>query len=280
MALVELIARDGYRLGATLFRPAGHFERAALILPATGVPQAYYGRFAAFLAERGFAVLTFDYRGIGRSLHAPVRSVKAGMRDWALLDAAAAFEFLEKELAPARLMAVGHSFGGQAFGLLPRPERLVAALAVGSQSGYWKHWPALGRAWMWPATHIGLPLVPRLLGHFPGSRLGFGEDLPQGVAIEWARWCRHPRYLVGALGADREYARFTAPMRLYAISDDPFAPARAVEALAGLYPASKPEIRRIAPRDVGTRRIGHFGFFREPFRDTLWREAADWLEAH
>jgi predicted alpha/beta hydrolase len=53
-----------------------------------------------------------------------------------------------------------------------------------------------------------------------------------------------------------------------------------VEALAGLYPASKPEIRRIAPRDVGSRRIGHFGFFREPFRDTLWREAADWLEAH
>jgi predicted alpha/beta hydrolase len=280
VAFVELIARDGYRLGATLFRPAAQGERAALILPATGVPQAYYAKFAAFLADRGFTVLTFDYRGIGRSLHSPVRAVKARMRDWGQLDAAAAFDFLDREIAPARLVTIGHSFGGQALGLLPRPERIAAAITVGSQSGYWKHWPALGRAWMWPATHIGLPVVPRVFGHFPGSRLGFGEDLPQGVAIEWASWCRHPRYLVGALGVEREYARFSAPIRLYAISDDAFAPRRAVEALAGLYPASKPEIRRLSPDDIGARRIGHFGFFRESFRDTLWREAADWLEAH
>ncbi len=277
---MELIARDGYRLGATLFRAEHPANRALLVLPATGVPQTYYAKFAAFLAGRGFSVLTFDYRGIGRSLHAPVRSLKAGMRDWGLLDAAAAFEFLEKEFARARLMAIGHSFGGQAFGLLPRPERLAAALTVGSQSGYWRHWPALGRTWMWPATHIGLPIVPRLLGYFPGSRLGFGEDLPQGVTIEWARWCRHPRYLVGALGVDRQYARFAAPLRLYAISDDAFAPLRAVHALLELYPRARGEVRALSPREVNAKRIGHFGFFREAFRDTLWREAADWLEAH
>ena len=277
---MELTARDGYRLGATLFRPERPADRAVLILPATGVPQAYYARFAAFLAGRGFTVLTFDYRGIGRSLHSPLRSLKTGMRDWALLDAAAAFEFLEEQVAPARLMTLGHSFGGQALGLLPRPERIAAALTVGSQSGYWKHWPALGRAWMWPATHIGLPIVPRLLGYFPGSRLGFGEDLPRGVTIEWASWCRHPRYHVGALGAEREYARFAAPLRLYAISDDAFAPARAVQALLELYPRARGEVRTLSPREVNAKRIGHFGFFREAFRDTLWREAADWLEAH
>jgi predicted alpha/beta hydrolase len=26
--------------------------------------------------------------------------------------------------------------------------------------------------------------------------------------------------------------------------------------------------------------LGHFAYFRERFRDTLWREAVDWLEAH
>ena len=25
--------------------------------------------------------------------------------------------------------------------------------------------------------------------------------------------------------------------------------------------------------------LGHFGFFRERFRDSLWRETADWLES-
>ena len=274
---MELTARDGYRLGATLFRPAASNGRAVMVMAATGVPQEYYGKFAAYLAERGFTALTFDYRGIGRSLHGPLRSVKAGMRDWALLDSAAAFDFLES--TNQKLFVVGHSFGGQALGLLPKPERIAAAFTVGSQSGYWRNWPPLGRAWMWPATHIGLPLVPRLLGYFPGSRLGFGEDLPKEVTIEWARWCRHPKYLVGALGVEREYARFSAPIRLYAISDDRFAPPRAVEALGVLYPNAKVEVRRIRPDDINAGSIGHFGFFRERFRDSLWREARDWLEA-
>lgn len=277
---MEITAADGYRIGATLFEPAASNGRAVLVMAATGVPQQYYGKFSAYLAERGFTVLTFDYRGIGRSLHEPLRQVRARMRDWAVLDAAAGFRFLETNFPNNKILTVGHSFGGQAFGLLPHPDRIAAALTVGSQSGYWRHWPApIGTTWMWLATHIGLPLAPRLFGYFPGSRLGLGEDLPTGVMIEWARWCRNPRYLVGDLGVEREYTRFTAPIRLYAISDDRFAPERAVEALAVLYSHSKPEIRRVSPSDLNEKSIGHFGFFRERFRDSLWREARDWLEA-
>jgi predicted alpha/beta hydrolase len=279
MALIEpfaLAARDAYPLAATLYRPGAPGRRAALVMPATGVPQSYYAKFAAYLADRGCTVLTFDYRGIGGSLQGDIRKVNAAMRDWALLDASAAFGFISRQ--SQNISVIGHSFGGQAFGLLPEPERIGAAFMVGSQSGYWKHWPPLGRAWMWPTTHIALPLVSRLRGYFPSSRLGFGEDLPANVAIEWARWCRHPRYLVGALGAEAAYARFAAPLRAYAISDDPFAPARAVKALLELYPAARSEMRIVQPREVGEERIGHFGFFRERFRDSLWREAADWLE--
>ncbi|HWI38023.1 MAG TPA: alpha/beta fold hydrolase [Burkholderiales bacterium] len=269
---LTLCAADGYRLGATTF---GTGERAVLVMPATGVPQSYYAKFAAYLAERGFGVLTFDYRGIGRSLSGHVRDVRARMQDWALLDAAAALSFLGAK----RICVVGHSFGGQALGLLPDPTRITAALFVGSQSGYWKNWPLLGRAWMWPATHVGLPLVSKLHGYFPASRLGFGEDLPAGVALQWASWCRHPRYLVGALGVEDAYSKLELPIRAYAITDDAFAPPSAVEALRRLYPNARWETRRVAPRDVGAKSLGHFGFFRERFRDSLWREAADWLEA-
>jgi predicted alpha/beta hydrolase len=269
---ITLTAKDGYSLGATTY---GSGQRAALVMPATGVPQSYYAKFAAFLASRGFTVLTFDYRGIGRSLHGDVRTSSARMQDWALLDAAAAFAFL----GGRKVSVVGHSFGGQALGLLANPERIAAALTVGSQSGYWKNWPLLGRAWMWPATHLGLPGVANLYGYFPGSRLGFGEDLPAGVALQWASWCRHPRYLVGALGVEEAYSSIEFPIRAYAITDDAFAPLAAVEALRRLYPNARWETRRVAPRDVGAKAIGHFGFFRERFRDSLWSEAADWLEA-
>jgi len=269
---VGLTARDGYRLGATVY---GTAERAALIMPATGVPQAYYAKFAAYLAERGFTVLTFDYRGIGRSLHGDVGKLRARMQDWALLDAAAAFAYLGER----KIVVVGHSFGGQALGLLPAAQRIAAAIFVGSQSGYWKNWPLLGRLWMWPVTHLALPGMAKLNGYFPGSRLGFGEDLPRGVASQWASWCRHPRYLVGALGVEDVYSKLKLPIRAYAITDDAFAPLGAVEALRRLYPHAQWETRQVAPREVGAKALGHFGFFRERFRDSLWREAADWLEA-
>ena len=271
---IALTASDGYRLSATLYGEGA--AKTVLILPATGVPQGYYAKFAAWLAQRGFRVLTFDYRGIGRSLKGDVRAVRARMRDWALLDAAAAMNYLDA----SSVSVIGHSFGGQALGLLPAPERIASALVVGSQSGYWRHWPPLGRAWMWPVTHFLLPGVSTLRGYFPGSRLGFGEDLPKGVAIEWARWCRHPTYLVGALGVEEKYARFSAPLRAYAFTDDPFAPLPAVHALLKLYPRSPSEVRKLTPRDLGVKRVGHFGFFREAFRDTLWQEAAEWLGRH
>jgi predicted alpha/beta hydrolase len=270
---ITLTAADGYRLAATLYGEPS--EKAVLVLPATGVPQGYYAKFAAWLAQRGFQALTFDYRGIGKSLHGDVRAVRARMRDWALLDAAAAMALLLR--GNSRIEVVGHSFGGQALGLLPSRERISSALIVGSQSGYWRHWPPLGQAWMWPVTHLALPGLAHLRGYFPGSRLGFGEDLPKGVAIEWARWCRHPTYLVGSLGVESDYAHFTAPIRAYAFTDDPFAPLRAVHALMKLYPRAPSEVRSMAPRDLGVQRVGHFGFFRESFKDTLWLEAAEWL---
>ena len=282
MALTETLdipARDGYALGATLYRPAKPNGRAVQIHAATGVKQDYYARFAAYLAGRGFTVLTFDYRGIGRSLRSSLRKLRARMRDWAELDAAGALDFLEKNFSHTRILAVGHSFGGQAFGLVPGHERLAGALAVGAQSGYWRNWPLKGRVWTWPTTHLLLPALPRLIGYFPSSKLGFGEDLPAGVAIEWASWCRHPRYLVGAVGAEDSYARFAAPLRAYALSDDAFAPPFAVRAMLELYPASRTELRQVSPREVGAPAIGHFGFFRERFRDNLWRDAALWLEA-
>ncbi len=254
---VEFSARDGLPIGGTLFRASAPIGRALQIQAAAGVPQEYYAKFAAYLAGRAITVLTFDYRGIGRSRPRTLRGMHARMRDWALLDAAGALDFLAGAAPGAQLMVVGHSFGGVSTALLPQAARLAAVLMVGSQSGYWRHWPPLGRCWMWPAVHVALPLVPRLLGYFPSSRLGFGEDLPAGVAIEWARWCRHPQYLVGALGAHDAFARFSAPLRAYAAFDDAF-----------------------APRDVGVDRIGRFGFFRERFRDKLWREAADWLALH
>lgn len=278
IAPVEFPARDGYPLAGTLFRPAEPNGRAVLVNSAVGVKQQFYSSFAAYLAERGFLVLTYDYRGMGASRREPLRRMTTRIRDWARLDAAAALDRLEETARGARLLAVCHSFGGNGLGIVPGIERYRAALFVGVQSGYWRHWRGAGRAGMWLLTHALLPAVSRTLGYFPARLFGQGEDLPAGVAIEWASWCRNPRYAAGALG-DEGYARFAVPIRSYWIADDGYAPRPATEALLELFPAATKELKPVEPSEHGNARIGHFGFFRERFRDTLWRDAADWLSS-
>jgi predicted alpha/beta hydrolase len=54
-------------LGATLFLPPGAKRHAVLINSATAVPRKIYRPFAGYLAQRGCAVLTYDYLGTGNS---------------------------------------------------------------------------------------------------------------------------------------------------------------------------------------------------------------------
>jgi predicted alpha/beta hydrolase len=75
-------ARDGYPLAATVFTPEGTPHGAVLVASATAVPRKIYRGFASYLAERGFAALTLDYRGIGGSRPPSLRGFRARMRDW------------------------------------------------------------------------------------------------------------------------------------------------------------------------------------------------------
>jgi predicted alpha/beta hydrolase len=57
--------------------------RAVVLLhPATAVTQSYYHAFAAYLSGLGLHVLTYDYRGTGRSIAGHVRDCKVTMADW------------------------------------------------------------------------------------------------------------------------------------------------------------------------------------------------------
>jgi predicted alpha/beta hydrolase len=75
------------------------------------------------------------------------------------------------------------------------------------------------------------------------------------------------------------FETYRGAMRALCLSDDPWATRPAVELLCSGYTGTQPEILTISPADVGAAKIGHFGFFRPEHRDTLWRGAAEWIEA-
>ncbi len=277
MEHIEFSAADGFRLAGTIFGPADA-STAVVINSATAVKRRYYEPFARWLADSGVRVLTFDYRGIGDSMgDRPLRHLDVTMRDWGEQDATAALHWLQVQHPQARLNLVGHSFGGQCLGLMANNALLHRVALMGAQLGDWRNFPWKQRAYMLPMWYAVIPALTRAFGYFPAERLGSGENLPAGVAREWARWCRSPGYYTAEFGRGlpNHFPSLRAPVRLYRITDDGYAPQKAVTALARHLPSH--EIRTVLPRDVGAKGIGHFGFFRERFRDSLWTETRDWL---
>jgi predicted alpha/beta hydrolase len=275
---LQFDALDGFSLGADLFEPEGQCRGAVVMAPATGVPRRIYSPFAAFLQESGFSTLTFDYRGIGDSRRGSLKGFPASMHDWGEQDLAGAIRALASRHPGLPLQVVGHSAGGQIFGLLEgTPVR--AALMVGSQSGYWKHWDGVRRAGVAALWHVLIPGFVGALGYLPMSAFRMGEDLPRDVALEWARWGRNPEYLWSYAKArgGRGFTSFEGRIRSYAIADDGFAPVRSVAALLAFYTRARTELKVVAPKEVGAKGIGHFGFFRRQFRDTLWADALEFL---
>lgn len=282
-------AADGYLLAATLFLPRGPKRHAVLINSATAVPRRIYRGFAGYLAGRGCAVLTYDYRGTGGSRRKALvgydqpKSLvgfKASMSDWATLDVTAAVSWMRERYPKLPLNYVGHSFGGQALGLLANNREVSRALLVAAQAGYWKliAWPERYRVYAM-LRFVGIPLT-RALGYAPGWG-GLAEDLPKDVFLQWVDWVMSKRYLFDDPGLDalEKFSGYRGAMRALCFSDDPWATRPAVELLCAGFVSATPEIVTITPAEAGAARIGHFGFFRAAHRSTLWRDAAEWIEA-
>lgn len=274
-------AVDGYPLAATHFVAAGDVRGAVIVNPATGVRRRYYDDFAADLAARGWQTVTFANRGIGGSRPERLRGFAARMQEWAELDSEGVLRWLLDEFPGLPVALVGHSFGGQSLGLVPSARRLAAAVLVATQSGYWGHWPGWQKLRLLAFWTVVIPLTTALCGYFPARRLGVGEDQPAGVARQWARWGRHRDYLLrDAPAAWRAgYDAIRMPILGIGFADDPYAPHRAMAAILSLYRNAAVDHRQIDPQAAGLGAVGHFGFFRPRFRDTLWPQASDWLAA-
>lgn len=267
-------ATDDYPLAATLFIPRRP-HAVALISSATGAPQRYYAEYARYLAQQGFVVMTYDYRGIaGSRWPAAHPQARPRMSYWGERDLAGALEQLKARHPQLPIVAIGHSVGGQILGLAPNNHLVTAQLGIAAQNGYWGHWPLASRPVSWAYWNIAVPGAVALYGRLPEKF--FGCEIPGGIASEWASWCRNPQF-IGAR-KDAHFDSYAGRMRFYAVEDDGvWAPPGAVAALARLYRGAETELRLMRPTAHGMKSLGHFGFFRYGTPISLWRETAEWL---
>ena len=153
---------DQYKLVGTFYKGTTTSSKSArkksaasiLLSSATAVKQTFYRHLATHLANEGYNVLTYDYRGIGDSCQSLKSSLRGfddlTMSDWALKDMPGALDYLLLQQSKTqttagtderhRLYMFGHSIGGQIAGLLPEDlsNKVNGMITVSSQSGYWK----------------------------------------------------------------------------------------------------------------------------------------------
>ena len=271
---LTITTQDGFPIEARLFDSSN--KAMAVVSPAMGVPGRFYRHLAAFLAAVGITTITYDYRGVGESRSIHPRDLDTNIATWALQDMAAVVEYAAGLGDGVHL--IGHSLGGQLAGLLPNTHSIESLVSVVGQSGHWRLQG--GRQQLPVALHgyVSLPLLSRLFGYGPFKMISLGEDVPVGVALQWARWIRHPDYLFGddSLPLER-YAAFDLPVLAYSIDDDDWGSATSVDNLMLRYP--NVDRRHMIPSEYGLKSIGHVGAFRQG-AESIWKEIAEWIHTH
>jgi predicted alpha/beta hydrolase len=277
---------DGYALAATVYTPSTFNDHAILhailLNSGTGVKRGFYQKFAFFLASHGFAVVTYDYRGIGDSLRVPIHSFDTSMREWGEKDCVAAIDFARRAFPEARLSVIGHSAGGKILGFAPNNVRIHSLVTIAVPNSWWGLWKhPLKRLEFFMLVQFVMPGLAHLLSYFPAKFLGLGENYPKHVALDWARWSRRREYILHLERGHHPnyFGTMTGAVLAVSFDDDRVASGAAAESLMRFYQNARSQKHwHIVPKAHGIQRIGHSGFFRETCAP-LWMEIVTWLRA-
>ena len=272
VATQPFTASDGYPLIGTLYTPEHGIKANIVLCSATGVPQAFYRRFAEYATQFGYQVLTFDYRGVAQSAPKRLKGFKMSYLDWGTLDLAAAIDFLAQD--PIPLFMVGHSYGGQALGLAPNHAKVTAMYCFGTGAGWHGYMPFKEKMKVQVIWNIIFPPMVAVTGYLPWSKLNMGADLPIGVYQQWRKWCKNPTYFFAdpeqhALIA--QYAQVKTPIYAVSALDDDWALPNSRHAFMQHYRQAPMQFINISASDYGLKEIGHMGYFRKG-AEKIWDE--------
>lgn len=270
---------DGYSLSGYCYEPSGPPVAGIVIAPAMAVKQSFYASFSLFLAAHGFRVWTFDYRGIGESKHGSMRACKADVSTWISSDYDAVVQHASTTLAGLPLFVLGHSLGGQVNPLLPSIAMISGVVNISVGSGARRHMQTRTR-WLSPLLwHVLTPVLCTLFGYFPGRRIGVMGDIPRNALYQWRRWCLSRDYLFGIEpDAKAAYARVKCPVLSLFFADDELVLESGANWLQEAYTDTSVDYRVLNASEFDLPGIGHFGFFKQNKKTTLWPVVSTWLE--
>ncbi len=273
MLKVMITAEDGYQLSAVYARPVGESIGAIVLSSATGVKKEFYINFTRYLVQNGYTVLLYDYRGIGESAPNNLKTSASYMHEWGTKDMNAMLNYMVEERKHTDIIWVGHSVGAQLIGFLEKKQHIKKVIAINAAVGYWGYFPFPRNIAVCALWYVIGPLLIKMHGYGTMRRIGWGEDLPKNIILEWRQWCMNKNYFMKFLEqkiqADRFY-HFTRPIIAVYTSDDFIANDKTVPLMMKFFPNAPLEIMKVPVEKHTRHKVGHIGIFRKKFERELW----------
>ena len=273
---------DGYQLSANIFKP-DNAHTLIVICSAAGVPQYYYYGIAMYLSQKGYAILTYDCRGIGES--APKKMTKkfeAGIKQLNE-DFDCLIDFTEYIFPTLPIAILGHSLGGILVALSRNNHRFEAVFTVGTQMAYYKDWGFSGTQnfkiyFLW---HIFLPYITRFFGYFPGKKIKLGiENLPASFVRDVHNRRKYPDIFnfLSTIDIKSRHLKISCPVMAMTMCDDEICTPQALNRFFDELSNAKLTKQIILLKETNGIKVGHLGFFKRKFADTLWVKVGNWFD--
>jgi len=279
---IKIDCADKTQLAATLYTPEKQPKGAILFGPATGIKRQFYTGMATFLAENGYAVLTFDNRGIGESLNGTIKQSDASLQCWGEQDMPAALNALQQAFPDTQYHFIGHSAGGQLLGLMHNAHQLSSIYNYACSSGSLRNMkmPYYAKAQLF--MNVFIPVSNLIFGHTKSQLMGMGEPLPSAAASQWRQWCNGQGYIKTVLGksiVQHYYDDIDVPSMWVNATDDDIAITENVRDMISVFSKMQAQTLTLHPQEHDLKEIGHMRFFSRKSQP-LWQHTLDWLAQH
>lgn len=273
---IAFAAADGVTLNGQIIA-AKQPKAVVLLNPGTATKTSFYLPFAHFLAEHGYTVMLWNYRGFGESRTRSLKGSDICFADIGQKDIPAAIAKAKTLHPQLPLYCVGHSAGGQQIGFAHNCNELDGLIGIAVSTGYFGSMPMGYRIKAHLFFKVISPISSALFGYVKAEKLNLMEDLPPKLAKEWGRWCANKDFFFSEKFSKEKpelacYRTFNFPVQVFTADDDEISTVSNTKSLWKHIKSTKPiEFKWYKASDMPKKSVGHFGYFRKT-NQLIWQD--------
>ena len=238
-----------------------------------GVPARKYIPLAESLNEQGMISALFELRGIDSSSVRASKENNFGYHEILNIDLPEAISFIKAQYPENPVYLLGHSLGGQLAMLYMsiNPQQITGLIGVATGTPLYRGWRFPYNLGIWFMSKA-LPLIAKIVGHFPGRKFGFGGREGKQLVKDWAHSVVTGNYLAaGFYDQDNKPFHFESKIQalakqalLITIDKDTLAPQASIKNLGDKLARSDVTYHHLEGDDFNFDSLGHFNWMKEP----------------